>query len=180
MSKKLTVEETTATTEEKKPRKIVLSFNEEDEIEIDDSDDDGDLFEDDSDSVDTDLDDTEEHEPLSFDKPYEPAKEDPTVHKTIEILNELCKKYKYAMLMKHEVISDDSMNFYIDYHFNGKEVGMVSLEMDKQTSGRWTCRCYLSVVRAAKLPMTNVAMFICDFKRIIQSLHIAVGETAKR
>jgi hypothetical protein len=119
--------------------------------------------------------DEDEHEPI-LDRPYEPAKENPVVHKTIEILNGLCKKYKYAVLMKHEVIGDDSMCFYLDYHFNGKEIGTISLEMDKQTGARWTARCYLSVVRAAKLPLTNISMFVADFKKLIQNLHIITGE----
>lgn len=122
-----------------------------------------------------DLSDDSEHEPL-FDQDYVPAKEDPAVSKTIEILNGLCKKYKYAMLKNHEVVSEDEMTFFIDYHFNGKEVGTVSFEMDKNSNGRWSVRCYLSVKRAAKLPMTNVALFISDFKRLVQSLHIAIGE----
>jgi hypothetical protein len=111
-----------------------------------------------------------EHE--EFDKPYVPVKEDPTVHKTIEILNGLCKKYKYAVFTRHIVVDERSLHFFIDYHANGKEVCGLSFELDKKTSGRWVCRCYLSVIRATRIPLTNITSLVSDFKNLIQTLHI--------
>lgn len=112
---------------------------------------------------------------VNLDESYVPPMEDPTVHKVIEILNQLCKKYKYCVLKNHEVVDENSLVFSLAYYFNGKEVGDLSFELDKQTSGKWLSRCYLSVKRAAKLPMTNISMLISDFKRIVATnLHLAV------
>ena len=107
---------------------------------------------------------------------YVPPTNPPVVDKCIEILNGLCRKYKYAVLMDHDVVSEDELEFFIDYRFNGKELGVIRIVMDASSHGKWTARCYLSVKKASRLPITNLAMFIADFKRLIQNLHIIVGE----
>jgi hypothetical protein len=111
-----------------------------------------------------------------LDSPYVPPQDNPVIHKVIEILNNLCKRYKYAVLRDHQVIEENAMTFYVDYHFQGREIGTISLEMKKHNSGKWVSKNYLSVKRAAKLPITNLSSFISDFKKAILNLHIVCSE----
>jgi hypothetical protein len=111
-----------------------------------------------------------------LDSPYVPPQDNPVIHKVIEILNGLCKKYKYAVLRDHQVVEEDALTFYVDYHFQGREIGTISLEMKKHNSGKWVSKNYLSVKRAAKLPITNLSSFIADFKKAILVLHVTCSE----
>jgi hypothetical protein len=119
----------------------------------------------------------EDEEFEDLDTPYAPPQDNPVIHKTIEILNTLCKHYRYAILRDHQVIEENMMTFYVDYHFQGREIGTISLEMKKHGSGKWVSKNYLSVKRAAKLPITNLSSFIADFKKAILKLHIVSNDS---
>jgi hypothetical protein len=111
-----------------------------------------------------------------FDQLYKPPQNSPVVKKAIEIINHLCTKYKYAVLKDHDPVSDDEIEFNVDYKFNGKEMGVIKIILEKQSSDKWGARIYLSVKRAARLPITNLCMFVSDFKRLIANLHIVCKE----
>lgn len=108
----------------------------------------------------------------SFDETYMPPQEEPTIRKVIEIINELCRKYKFAVLKDHDPIDGDTLEFSVMYAFNGKESGTVTLALDRHVNNSWGCRVYLTVKRGARLPMTNLCNFIMDFKKSIKMLHI--------
>ena len=105
---------------------------------------------------------------------YKLPEDPPVVKKLIEIINGLCRKYKYAVLKDHDIIHDNELEFYVDYQFNGKHLGVVTIALDKSTAGVWMSRVYLSVHKVQRLPMSNLAGFISDFKRLIKNLHILV------
>jgi hypothetical protein len=111
-----------------------------------------------------------------FNEHYEMPKNSPVVEKCIQILNGLCKKYKYAVLTDFDQVSENELEFIIDYTFNGKELGVIRICLDKNTGGKWVCRNYLSVKRAARLPITNLCGFISDFKSLIKNLHIIITD----
>lgn len=111
-----------------------------------------------------------------FNADYAPPRNPEIVDKLIEEINLLCRKYKYAELKDHDIITDTEFEFYVDYHFNGKILGAVTLVVEKTTSGDYTARTYLSIKTGRRLPLSNLASFICDFKAKLKYLHINIIE----
>ena len=112
----------------------------------------------------------------NFDQEYVPPKDPEIVGKLIEEINLLCRKYKYAELKDHDIITDSEFEFYVDYYFNGKILGSVTLVVEKTTSGAYSARTYLSIKSGRRLPLSNLASFICEFKSKLKYLHINIIE----
>ena len=108
---------------------------------------------------------------------YRPPENPETVDKVIAIINSLCRMYHYAELKDHDVITDNKLEFYVDYKFNGKHLGVITLALEKAANTEmWVAKVYLSVKKAQRLPMSNMAQFISDFKRHLKSLHINMAQ----
>jgi hypothetical protein len=106
---------------------------------------------------------------------YSLSSEPEVVKDMVSLLNHLCKKYKYATLKDHDVISDTEVEFYIDYKFNGKYLGVITIALDKMANGRWSSRVYLSIKNTVRLPMSNFTSFISEFKKLANAEKVTMS-----
>lgn len=103
---------------------------------------------------------------------YKLPEPSPIEKRVVDTLNTLCRKYQYAELKDHTVISDSEIQLSVDYKFNGKHLGIVTFILEKMANDVWTSRSYLSLkVAGHRVPLTNLATFVCDFKRLVSRLH---------
>jgi len=108
----------------------------------------------------------------TFEEDYIPVKDPDFVDKIIEITNVLCRKYKYLKLKDHDIISDDEIELSLEYYFNGKDQGTITLCLSKNSNERWSARCYLSFKSAKRIPITNLSSFINEFKQQVKRFHV--------